>query len=265
MTEPTRESIAIRADLLFNIAGLRAGLVGTCSSSELAVRLRRFTDTLAAWGRLPDEARAIYAQPVLDGLFELVAELEDSEELPEVDRLTVELSLWQAIVEMRLADLDVKRNEYILRRQSRLEQTLESSAAAGAERILYAWSGLLRSRTERVRQLPGPFRDDIAAVVYELAEAGLPRRAMALANKFRLQLDPLVKWAIDHRPEHEEAGRTRQFIDRVEVVRKRAPYRVLVNGRSLGQVLSAPVGAMPLAVGASGTISIGGVAYGAGR
>jgi hypothetical protein len=226
------------------------------------VRVNRFCDSLLRWGALPPKGREWYAKPLLECLFDLAAALEDDHEFDDDGRKILELSLWDATAELRLADIDPPRAGFILRRRLRLRQALEATAKKGVESLLYKWAALLRPRAGKIGQLPGPFRHDISAVIAELMDAGLPRRAKALATKFGLPLDPLVRWTIEHRPESEETTRTRALIDRIAAPPRPVPYGVLVCGRALKEVLSAPLRAVPIVVSGHGCITVNGRAYG---
>jgi hypothetical protein len=245
-----------------NIAELRAGVLDSSTQNPLVMRISRFCDSLVAWGNLPGTARQFYGYSVLDCLFELVADIEEDVELADAERASVELSLWQAAGDLHLDEVDRGRYAFIEKRRLRLQKSLEAEASNGIERLLYKWAALLRPRTDKVRQLPGPFRDDILAVIDELAGAGMPRRAKALATKFQIPVPTLVRWTIEHRPESEETSRTRNALERVTTPNWPIPYRVYVCSRALCSVLSAPIAAIPMTVGASGCITIGGRAFG---
>jgi hypothetical protein len=251
-----------RSDVLINIADLRAGVLEAGGPGPMERRIRRLCDSLVAWGNLPRSGRQFYGYPVLDCLFELVADIEEDVELGDAGRAAVELSLWQAVGDLQLDEVDRGRSAFIEKRRLRLQKSLESGTTKGVERLLYKWAALLRPRTDKIRQLPGPFRDDVSAVVDELMDAGLPRRAKALSTKFQMPVAPLVRWTIEHRPEYEETDRTRNLVERVTALHQPIPYRVLVCSRALTRVLSAPLGSIPMAVGGSGTITIDGGTFG---
>jgi hypothetical protein len=203
-------------------------------------------------------ARKFYGQAVVDCLFQLTAEVEEDLGFGDDQRAIVELSLWQAISDLRLNEIDRQRASFIARRCLRLQRFLESRTTNPIASLLYKWSALLTPRNEKIRQLPGPFHGDISAVVAELLDAGLPRRARALASKFQLPLDPLVRWAVEHRPESEEIERTRILLERLAAPPQPVPYRVLARSRALRRVLSAPVDSIPMAVGSGGSVFIEG-------
>src|SRR6185295_13181282 len=102
--------------------------------------------------------------------------IEEDIELGDTQRVAVELSLWQAVGDLRLDEVDPGRSAFIAKRRLRLQKSLEAGATNGVERLLYKWAALLRPRTDKVQQLPGPFLEDIMAVVDELLGAGMPRR-----------------------------------------------------------------------------------------
>ena len=255
--------VSDRDALLVGIADLRSALFDAQENHKLPQRVHRFCDALVAWRSLPEPGRLYYGGQVVDSLFGLAADLEEDAEVPTLERTTIELSLWDVAVELRLIEADCDRAAFVSRRRARLLESLEKSAAGGVEKLLHRWAALLRPRVGPVPNLPGPFRDDAEAVVGELLTAGLPRRAKALAGKFQVPVDALVRWNIEHRPPSEEADRTKKLIQRLTAPPRPVSYQLLVYGRLLARVLSAPLDAIPMAVGSSGVISIGGDAYGA--
>jgi hypothetical protein len=255
-------SSVARVDVLVNAADLRSAVLDASASAPMETRISRFCDSLVAWGKLPAPGRHFYGYSILDCLFDLVADIEDSTELADVERTAVELSLWQATADLQLNEVDRTRSAFIAKRRSRLQNALEAGVTSNVERLMYKWAALLRPRTDKIRQLPGPFRDDISAVVNELMDIGLPRRAKALASKFQLPIDPLVRWTIDHRPESEESGRTRSALERIAAPVRPLPYSVFVCSRALHRVLAAPLNALPMIVGGSGSINVAGRMYG---
>lgn len=260
-----RENLLIgptRAALLVSLADLRSALLEARSNSPILVRVNRLCDALLRWGALPRKGREWYARPVLESLFGLAEALEDDYELDDDGHKILELSLWDVAAELRLAEIDSPRAGFILRRRLRLQRLLEATAKKGVERLLYRWAALLRPRSGIIRQLPGPFHDDISAVIAELMDAGLPRRAKALATKFGLPVDPLMRWTIEHRPESEETTRTLDLTNRIAAPPRPVPYGVLVCGRALNEVLSAPVRSITLAVSGHGLITVNGRSYG---
>jgi hypothetical protein len=254
-----------RHGLLMAIAELRAAVLDVESDGETGRRVNRMCDSLAAWCRLPSNARDEYASLLLSALFNVIEVLEDDPEVQATERNIVELSLWDVCVEIGLNHCDRSRGEFIERRRQRLFSNMSSSAPAGVDRLVFAWAALLATRTEVIRQLPGPYRSDVATVVSELSSLGLPRRAKALATKFQMPVDQLLRWTIEHRPQSDEDARTRGLLQRLASYSRPLPYRVAVLCRELHQIVSAPIPVMPLTVGGGGCITIRGHLYGAGR
>jgi len=199
---------------------------------------------------------------VLDALFALAADIEECSEMNEDHRWSVELSLWQATSELDLHTVDQQKKQFILNRRKRLEVLLAQSANNSIVCLLYSWESLLRPRTESMTILPGPFRQDAMQVTQALFEAGLPRRAKVIGNKFQVPIDPLITWNTEHRPESEEVSRTNALISKIAIPNQPIPYRVFVCERALQQVLSAPLNQVPMVVSSNGYIHIANSIYG---
>jgi hypothetical protein len=256
-----RMSILSKPELLLNIVEMRAALLRVGSEGRIDERVEHLCEALACWTKLPSQARQFYRQITLDAVFELSADIEDCPLMDEVHRWVVELSLWQAVCELEL-DRGDQRAHYVTNRRNRLEQRLVPTCANSAIYLMYLWTSLLAPRHQKVLHLPGPFSTDISRMIDALADAGLPRRARALALKFQFSVQPLIKWNIEHRPEGEEISRTIGLLEKISIPSQPVPYRVFVCTRALHKVLSAPVTSIPLSVSTNGYIHIGDSVYG---
>lgn len=249
-------------ELLLDIVEMRGCLLHSTSPGPIENRLGRFCDALLAWRNLPGSARQFYGKAILESVFALAADVEDSPEMGEVQRWAVELSLWQAISELNLDETDQRASQFIAKRRTRLEQLLAPTATNPTVHFLYTWASLLAPRRERLSGLPGPFREDASRMVRELLDMGLPRRAKSIGNKFQIPLDPLIKWSIEHRPEAEELSRTAALLNKISAPSQPLPYRVFVCGRALQTVLSAAVTAIPMVISTNGFIHIEDAVFG---
>ena len=254
--------LASKDAVVLNMVELRSAMLDAISFPSLEKRFDRFFTGLLCWTRFPSEARKFYSQLVLDTAMELAADVEDNTSLDPTFRQAVELSIWQGLCELRIDECDRRSSLYIGSRRNRLELSLTSSAMNSATQLMYAWNTLLRPRSTRVQQLPGAYTTDIARVVSALADSGLPRRARCLALKFQYAVDPLIKWAIEHRPESEERSRTAALADKLSAPAQPIPYGVYVSNRALLNVLSAPLSKIPLTVSSSGHVHIGNAVFG---
>src|SRR5436190_2152767 len=114
-----------RLALLDTVVSLRAGLIGSRQSTSLEERISRFCDSLSAWARLPQAASHSYGSIILVALFELVECIEDDPRLGDMQRLAIELSLWQAASKLGLDEFDPSRSVFISTRRRRLQHSLE--------------------------------------------------------------------------------------------------------------------------------------------
>jgi hypothetical protein len=252
----------LRPALLIGLTEIRAGILEAEREGPVAHRLDRFCDALIAWARIPAPGRDFYGKDLVEVLFNLAADIEESAEHTFWERTVLELSFWDVALEVQLIDVDPSRTEFVSKRQTRLLRLLEGEADRDVERLLLKWASLLRPRVGPVRQLPGLFREPLAGLIAELLNAGLPRRAKAIANKFQMPLDPLVAWTINNRPESQEVERTRGLLARIELPPRPIPYGIVVSARALSRVVSAPLGAIPIIVSGSGNITIGSEVFG---
>jgi hypothetical protein len=252
-----------RAAVLTTIANLRAACIRAVEREVLQERLDDVVEALRLWCWLPKTGRRFYADVVGDALFEVVAELEEVAGVTDDERITVELSLWDAADLTQLLAENGSRATFVSKRRTKLRQSLVASAANDVERLIYRWADLLRPREAVCRSLPGPFRDDAQTVVDLLASLSLPRRAKVVAGKFQVSLSPLAQWAIKNRPLSEEADRSRGVIGRVRSPARPIALEAVHYARWLERVLSAPLESMPLMVGSAGVITIAGEAFGA--
>jgi hypothetical protein len=204
-----------RFELLETVVSLRAGLLVARQSGSIEERISRFCDSLSAWARLPLAASRFYGRIILDTLFELAECIEEDPRLSDMQRLAIELSLWQAAGKLGLGELDHSRSVFLTTRQRRLQQALESTVSAPVVALLFRWSSLLNTRPGKKLVLPGVFESDASAVATGLMNFGLPRRARAMCTKFHLPFDPIMRWTIEHRPESEEGSRTKGLLERL--------------------------------------------------
>lgn len=243
-----------RLALLETIVSLRAGLVAGRQSDSIEERISRFCDALSAWARLPRAASCFYGRVILDALFALAECIEDDSRLGDIQRLAIELSLWQAASKLGLAELDQGRLVFISTRQRRLQHALETKTTAPVVKLLFRWLSLLNRRPGKNFVLPGVFESDAAAIVAGLMDFGLPRRARAICLKFHLPFDPIMRWTIEHRPEPEEISRTKGLLERLAAPPEPLPYSALICVPSLQQVLAAPFDALPIVINSNGVL-----------
>lgn len=255
-------TLSSKEDVVSNIVELRSAMLDAISLPCLEKRLDRFFSGLLCWTEFPAEARRFYSQLVLDTVMELAADIEDCTSLDPVFRQTVELSIWEGVCELHVDECDPRSSRYIESRRRRLELSLAMSSMSSVTQLMYAWNTLLQPRNTRVYRLPGPYNADIARVVSALGGAGLPRRAGLLALKFQYALDPLIRWAIEHRSESEECSRTARLLEKLSAPAQPIPYGVYVTNRALLKVLSAPLSKVPLTVSNSGYIHIDSAVFG---
>lgn len=116
-----------RFEFLETVVSLRAGLLAARQSQLIEERISGLCDSLSAWARLPLAASHFYGRIILDGLFELAECFEDDPRLGEMQRLAIELSIWQATSKLGLDELDHSRSAYLTTRRRRLQQALESN------------------------------------------------------------------------------------------------------------------------------------------
>ena len=247
----------VKLALLETIVSLRAGLIAARQSASTEDRLSRFRDALAAWAELPSAASKFYGGLVLDALFLLAEHIEDESPLADMQRLAIELSLWQVARKLGLLQWDDKRSAFISTRQRRLQHALESKATAPVSKLLYRWSSLLNTRPNSGVMLPGVFARDAGGVVASLAELGLPRRAKAICLKFHLPVDPIMRWTIDHRPESEEVSRTKKLLERLTALPEPVPYSAMICIPSIRRVVLAPLNALPIVINSNGILIFG--------
>jgi hypothetical protein len=237
-----------RLALLETVVSLRAGLLAARQCDSIEERISRFCDSLSAWARLPHAASPFYGRVILDALFALAERIEDDSRLGDMQRLAIELSLWQAACKLGLAELDRDRSVFISTRQRRLQRALESKTTAPVVKLLFRWVSLLNIRPGKKFILPGAFEPDASAIVAGLMDFGLPRRARAVCMKFNLPVDPIMRWTIEHRPESEEISRTKGFLERLAAPPEPLPYSAMICIHSLQQVLVAPLDALPIVI-----------------
>lgn len=120
--------------------------------------------------------------------------------------------------------------------------------------LLFRWSSLMSTRPGKKFVLPGVFETDALAIVAILMDFGLPRRARAVCTKFHLPFDPIMWWTIEHRPESEEASRTKGLLDRLAAPSEPIPYGAMICIPSLQQVLLAPTNALPIVINSNGIL-----------
>lgn len=240
--------------LLEAVVSLRVGLLGAASANSIEDRLSRFCDALSGWAKLPPEAAVLYGRIILDALFTLAEHIEDESALGDMQRLAIELSLWQAACKLGLPELDGNRRAFISTRQRRLQHALELKSTAPVSKLLYRWFSLMCTRPPKRFVLPGVFEHDASTISTALVNLGLPRRARALCLKFHLPLDPIMKWTIEHRPESEEISRTTGLLERLTAPPEPVPYGAMICIPSLRQVLVAPLNALPIVINGNGIL-----------
>lgn len=255
-------SIKSRDDLLVAIVEMRFALLQASSQLNIEERLQQLCNGLLWWAKLPRSAQIYYAKPILDMGFELAAQLEESPLLDEMHRQSIELSLWQAMVDLKIPSIDERANKFINNRCRRLEKAVSLGAGNSVVKLVYAWDALLSPRTQSCIRLPGPYLIDVARFVDALANAGLPRRAKAIASKFQYRVDPLINWSIDHRPQTDETSRTVGLRQRIASPSEPIPYRAFVRIRALDKILVASLQSLPLSVSTTGHIHIGDAVFG---
>jgi hypothetical protein len=253
---------ATRQLILVEVANIRAGLLAAQNGAAVPQRVGRFCDALDSWALLPDYARHGYSAEVLEALFDVAADVEEDAEGDARERKIIELSLWDVAVSLGLDQDDPQSAGYIVARRERLLRSLKSAATNRFEVLLYDWSLLLRHRATSVATLPGAFLTDVDDVVAGLSSAGVPRRAQAIAAKFHAQLDAVGKMTLAHRPQAEEVDRTQQMLLRLKNRLPAVAYSTLLRARALGQILAAPLSAIPLTVSGRGCIVIGRETFG---
>jgi hypothetical protein len=243
--------------VLIRLAELRANIVQMTVEPRWRERVDAFCAALPIWYELPEIGRVSYARELIELLFDIVSALEEAPELDAQQVGVLELSLWDVANEFNLLNYDTKRATFISRRRVRMLESSRAAAGHGAERFLFDWTLLLiRPRLGPIRQLPGPFKEDVACVISYLSEADLPRRAKAMAQKFQMRVEPMVQLAIQHRPESDEEQRTRKLIERIESMSEPVPLSVAACARKLKTVLQAPVAKLPLTVSGNGIITV---------
>lgn len=247
-----KQTSTARSQFLMDVADLRSGIIRSDAAPSLEQRLSELCDFLLMWTKLPKAALPLYGRAVFEGVFRAAEHIEDDPVLDDDHRAIIELSLWQAITDLRLNELDRGRAHFIAKRQDRLLNHLELRTTSSILRLLYKWSSLLRPRPDKIRELPGPYRADLALIITELVNAGIPRRAKAIAGKFQLSVDSLVLFAIKHRSEEDEIARTKALLDRLISPPQPIPYTIRVRSRALIRVLSAPLAAIPLSISSTG-------------
>jgi len=233
---------------------LRAGLVDARQCDSIEGRISRFCDSLSAWARLPHAASHFYGRVILEALFALAECVEDDSRLGDMQRLAIELSLWQSACKLGLADLDEGRSVFISTRQRRLQRALELRTTAPVVKLLFRWVSLLNTRPGKKFMLPGVFETDASALVASLMHLGLPRRARAICIKFNLPFDPIMRWTIEHRPESEEISRMKGLLERLAAPPEPLPYSATICIPSLQQVLAAPLDALPIVINSYGIL-----------
>jgi hypothetical protein len=243
-----------RLALLETIVSLRAGLLAASQSDSIEERISRFCDSLSAWAKVPQAASHFYGRLILDALFALAECIEDDSRLGDMQRLAIELSLWQAACKLGLAELDDGRSAFILTRQRRLQHALESKTTAPVVKLLFRWLSLLNTRPGKKLVLPGVFESDASAIVAGLMDLGLPRRARAICMKFHVPFDPIMRWTIEHRPESEEISRTKGLLERLAGPPEPLPYSAMICIPSLQRVLAAPLDALPIVINSNGIL-----------
>jgi hypothetical protein len=257
--------VPARARLLASIAEIRTATM--CAASQdatTAERVERLADALRAWTWIPSPGREFYGQEILGALFLVAESIEDDESQPEWTREVLELSLWDVATELQLIALDTDRAPFVRARRARLLRTLESNAQTDVERLLLRWAVILEPKSGRVTRLPGEYEPLLQPLLSTLARVGLPRRARAIGQKFNVPVDTLARWQMTLRPESEEVDRAVSLLPRLVRPPRLIPYAVLKYGRLLHSVIAAPIGKLPIVVGATGRLSIEGRPFGYG-
>jgi hypothetical protein len=240
--------------LLETVVSLRVGLIAASQSDSIEERITRFCDSLSAWAKIPQAASQFYGRVILDALFALAECIEDDSRLGDMQRLAIELSLWQVACKLGLPEFDHGRAPFITTRQRRLQHALEAKATAPVVKLLFRWFSLLNRRPGKKFVLPGVFESDASAIVAGLMDFGLPRRARAVCLKFQLPFDPIMRWTIEHRPESEEISRTKGLLERLAAPPEPLPYSAMICIPSLQRVLAAPLDALPIVINSNGIL-----------
>jgi hypothetical protein len=243
-----------RLDLLKTVASLRAGLLVAEQSNLIEERIGRLCDALSDWATLPKAASRFYGSVILDALFALAELIEDDFRLGDLQRLAIELSLWQVACKLGLSELDNNRSTFISTRQRRLQHALESKTTAPVSKLLYRWCSLLNTRPGKKFVLPDVFERDASAIVAGLVDFDLPRRARAVCMKFHLPFNPIMRWMIEHRPESEEVSRTKGLLERLTAPPEPIPYSAMISIPSLRKVLLAPLNELPIVINSNGIL-----------
>ena len=238
--------------LLETLVSLRAGLIAAGHSHSIEERLSRCCDALSDWVKLPQAASEFYGRIILNALFALAEDIEEDSRLGDMQKLAIELSLWQAACKLGLPELDHSRAVFISTRQRRLQRSLETRATTPVVKLLFRWFSLVNTQPGKKFLLPGAFKSDVSAIVAALMDFGLPRRARAICAKFQLPFDPIMRWTIEHRPESEEISRTKGLLERLTAPPEPVPYGVMMSVPSLRQVLLAPLNALPIVINSNG-------------
>jgi hypothetical protein len=247
--------------LLYEIGRLRANALRAQEEGPIPPRVASWCEAARSWARLQWRGQRFYSAVVTDALFELQAGIEEDPEANERERAITELSLWDVAVALELVQDDPQASRFIAIRRERL-LTLLADKGNDLQALCASCALLLRYRANPIRQLPGEYQTDADTLVVRLSNLGLPRRARAIAQKFRVELDAVGKFALRHRSVEEEEDRTcslvRRLNDRMPVI----PYGAIRLVPALRAILVAPVSALPISIDGVGRIAIANQAFG---